>query len=79
MAEQVDAPLRAIYWTPALPAHWVAEDATGARWLLPCNPITPEAWRRRAPYRGNYALEKAVPQAALLRLYSGGQAPEVAA
>lgn len=47
-----------LYWTPALPAHYVAEEESGAKWLIPVDPIGPEPWERRTEYRGNYTLQR---------------------
>lgn len=47
-----------LYWTAALPRHYVAEDTAGDRWLLPVDPISPRAWERRTPYRGNHTLHE---------------------
>ncbi len=46
-----------LYATEALPAHYVAEDASGTRYLIPVDPIGPGCWERRTPYRGNYTLQ----------------------
>lgn len=46
-----------LYWTPALPEHYVAEKEDGSQWLLPVSPISPAAWAQAKPYNGNYTLE----------------------
>jgi hypothetical protein len=52
-----------LYTTPALPQHYVALKPDGTRWLLPCAPLSPEAWAAAEPYRGNYTLTRVVPVA----------------
>lgn len=47
-----------LYWTPALPYHYVAEDEAGKKWLIPADPIGPGCWERRTEYRGNYTLQR---------------------
>ena len=47
-----------LYWTEALPYHYVAEDSTGQKWLIPVDPIGPSCWEKRKPYKGNYSLER---------------------
>ena len=38
-----------LFYTPTLPAHWVAQDAQGALCLLD---TARGAWQRRRPYTG---------------------------
>jgi hypothetical protein len=45
-----------LYQSPKLPGHYVAVAADGTRFLVPVEPIGPEAWRGRKPYRGRYKL-----------------------
>lgn len=65
-----------LYWTDSLPEHYVAEDEDGEQWLIPVAPISPEAWERRKPYRGNYTLERVVPSAIEKFYQPGGGEPE---
>jgi len=64
-----------LYWTDALPEHYVAEDDDGALWMIPCAPMGPEVWQSARPYRGNYTLERVVPQA-IERFYQRPQAAD---
>lgn len=62
--ERIDGPpglTIELYWTDALPEHYVARDSEGGQWLIPCVPMSPEAWEKRKPYRGNYELQRVAP------------------
>jgi len=69
-----------LFWSPALPAHWVGEADDGSLWTFPCDPIAPEAWGRRERYLGHReALREATPQACLVACYRGTPVAEVQA
>lgn len=50
-----------LYHTDALPLHYVAERADGSRWIIPCEPASPEVWQDAKPYQGNYELHPVIP------------------
>jgi len=50
-----------LYWTDALPLHYIAERDDGSRWIIACTPATPDVWQNAKPYHGNYDLHPAVP------------------
>lgn len=51
-----------LYYTDALPAHYVAFDAQDRRWyMIPAAPMGSAAWAQRKPYRGNYTLHRVRP------------------
>ena len=50
-----------LWWTDALPCHYVAREADGAEWLIPVAPIGSGCWDRRVPYSGNYKLQRVAP------------------
>jgi hypothetical protein len=45
-----------LWQTPALPVHYVAVSSTGRRWIVPVEPVGPEVWNARRPYRGRHKL-----------------------
>ena len=51
-----------LYYTDALPMHYVGFDARDRRWyMIPAAPMGSAAWAQRKPYRGNYTLHRARP------------------
>ena len=50
-----------LYHTDALPLHYVAERADGSRWIIPCEPASPEVWQDAKPYHGQYKLQSVIP------------------
>jgi hypothetical protein len=51
-----------LYYTDALPAHYVAFDVRDRRWyMIPAAPMGSAAWAQRKPYRGNYTLRRVRP------------------
>ena len=52
-----------LYWTDALPDHYIALKPDGSRWLIACAPMAPEVWQNARPYKGNYTLERVCPTA----------------
>ena len=65
-----------LYWTDALPEHYVAIDGDGSRWLIPVAPMSSEPWKRRKPYLGNYELQRVCPTA-IERFYQPAAAKEM--
>jgi hypothetical protein len=45
-----------LYYTPAMPAHWIVEDDAQLKWIVPARH---NGWAGRRPYQGNYTLEPA--------------------
>lgn len=52
-----------LYYTDALPEHYVAIKPDGSRWIIACSPMGPEAWQGARSYRGNHILERVCPTA----------------
>jgi hypothetical protein len=52
-----------LYWTNALPNHYVAIKPDGTRWLISCSPISPDVWISAKPYKGDYILDRVCPTA----------------
>lgn len=52
-----------LYWTDALPMHYVAADEAGEKWLIPVAPMGPDVWEQAKPYKGDHALARVRPTA----------------
>ena len=50
-----------LYYTDALPHHYVAERADGSRWIIAAAPASAEVWQDAKPYNGNYVLHPVIP------------------
>jgi hypothetical protein len=47
-----------LFWTLALPLHYIAEDENRTSWLIPVTPMDSTAWDRRVRYCGIYSLTR---------------------
>ena len=61
-----------LFYTDSLPMQYVAEDEQGAKWIIPCTPMSSEVWARKKPYHGNYTLHPVQPES-LARAYDPGE------
>ena len=52
-----------LFWSEALPDHYVAIKPDGSRWVIVCSPISAEVWAEAKPYKGNASLERVRPKA----------------
>jgi len=50
-----------LYYTDAMPMHYVAEREDGSRWIIAAAPASAEVWQDAKPYHGNYDLHPVIP------------------